>query len=479
MGKGTVLALEVVPNEREPIFLALARTIIAEIERGRLAPGEPLPGTRSMAKSLGFNRNTVDAAYQELLTQGWLKSTPSRGTYVSRILPDSRSAPLVPRASEKNIYGLASHRASIRFSDGVPDARLAPTVALGQAFRRAVTSPVFTSEDNYGDPRGNPFLREALAFYLKDDRGLNVSADHIFITRGSQMALFLAATAIGSFRVAVEDPGYPLAWAAFRASGVEVVGVPVDHEGIDVDALEELARADSRLKAIYITPHRQYPTTVALGPTRRVRLLDIARKYRLAVIEDDYDNEYRFEGSPTLPLASQCQGDLTFVYVGSLSKLISPGIRIGFAVASPKVLRRMADFREAVDRQGDIALEQALADLIADGTVRRHARKACHIYHHRRDKLASLLKDQLVDYADFDIPSGGLAIWLKIRPGISAETWAASAMRVGLSLLPGVKFSMDINRAPEALRLGFGPLNDAELERGVALLRASLPPEHG
>lgn len=478
MGKGTVLALEVVPKEREPIFLALARSIIAEIERGRLAPGEPLPGTRSMAKSLGLNRNTVDAAYQELLTQGWLKAAPSRGTYVARNLPDLRDAPRVARASERNIYGLASHRPSIRFSDGVPDTRLAPTVALGQAFRRAVTSPIFMSEDTYGDPRGNPFLREALTFYLKDDRGLNVSADHIFITRGSQMALFLAASAIGDqcLRIAVETPGYSLAWAAFRASGAEVVGVPVDQEGIDVDALEELARTDKRVKAVYVTPHHQYPTTVPLSHARRFRLLEIARKYDLAVIEDDYDNEYRFGGRPVLPLASQCQGDLNFVYIGSLSKLISPGIRLGYAVASPQILRRMADFREAIDRQGDVALEQALADLIADGTVRRHARKACHIYHQRRDKLAGLLRAQLSDYADFDVPSGGLAMWLRLRPGISAETWAASATRVGLAVLPGVHFSLDVNNAPEAFRLGFAALDDAELERGVALLRASLPP---
>ncbi|MGE7370384.1 PLP-dependent aminotransferase family protein [Neorhizobium sp. NPDC001467] len=474
------MALHVVRDEREPIFLALARSIIGEIERGRLKPGDPLPGTRSLSKSLKLNRNTVDAAYQELLTQGWLAATPSRGTFVARALPDfGRETRLSPPASRKPIYGQAVQPPSVRFSDGIPDTRLAPTVALGQAFRRAIVSPTFICENAYGDPMGTPFLREALAFYLKDDRGLNVRAANVFVTRGSQMALFLAASAIGErgMSIAVETPGYPLAWSAFQAAGANIRGVPVNEEGLDVDYLEEMARSQPDLKAVYVTPHHQYPTTVTMSSSRRSRLLEIACRYRLTIIEDDYDHEYRFAGPPILPLAADENSGPPIIYLGSLSKLIAPGIRIGYAVAPRATLQRMADLREAIDRQGDLPLEQALGDLIADGTIRRHARKACHIYHHRRDVVAGLLRENLGSHAHFDLPVGGLAIWLRLRAGLSAETWAKNAARISLSILPGMKFALDIARAPESFRLGFAALDDRELHRAVNLLQASMPDE--
>ncbi|NSY20175.1 PLP-dependent aminotransferase family protein [Neorhizobium sp. AL 9.2.2] len=480
MGKGTVLALQVVRNEREPIFLALARAIIGEIERGRLSSGDPLPGTRSLSKSLGLNRNTVDAAYQELLTQGWLDAAPSRGTFVARALPDfGKETRLFRPASRKAIYGQAVQPPGVRFSDGIPDTRLAPTVALGQAFRRAIVSPAFLSENAYGDPMGTPFLREALAFYLKDDRGLNVRADSVFITRGSQMALFLAASAIGEpgMSIAVESPGYPLAWSAFRAAGAGIRGIPIDEGGLDVDYLEKVAGSRPDLKAVYVTPHHQYPTTVTMSSARRNRLKEIACRYRLTIIEDDYDHEYRFEGPPVLPVAAHGNNEPSVIYLGSLSKLLAPGIRLGYAVAPHATLRRMADIREAIDRQGDFPLEQALGDLIADGTIRRHARKARHIYQHRRDVLASLLRENLGVDAHFDLPAGGLAIWLRLRPGLSAETWAANAARIGLSVLPGMKFVLDVAQASETFRLGYAALDDHELHTAVALLAASIPDE--
>ncbi|KAB2684380.1 PLP-dependent aminotransferase family protein [Brucella tritici] len=478
MGKGATLALEVIPEGREPIFLALTRSIIAEIERGRLKPGEALPGTRALSRSLGLNRNTVDAAYQELITQGWLATTPSRGTFVSRDLPD------FGRERGRNAYKTAADmplngptRLAHRLSDGVPDARLAPTVELGQAFRRAVASSSFYGEGGYGDTRGSPFLRDVLSFYLKDERGLTAAASDILVTQGSQMALFLAASAVAESGavIAVETPGYPLAWAAFRAAGAQVRPVPVDEGGIDVDALELLARQETRLRAIYVTPHHQYPTTVTLGAGRRMRLLDLARRYNLVIIEDDYDHEYRFDGRPVLPLAARSLDDAPVIYLGSLSKLIAPGIRLGYAVGPATILRRMADRREAIDRQGNIALEHALGELIADGTIRRHARKARRVYQTRRDRLAELLTSLLRDQISFVLPAGGLALWAHLRQPLSAETWATNAARLGLSVLPGVSFVLDATHAPECFRMGYASLDETEMEGCIRLLKDSMP----
>jgi GntR family transcriptional regulator / MocR family aminotransferase len=477
MGKGATLAIEVKREGREPIFLALSRAIIAEIERGRLKPGDPLPGTRALSCSLTLNRNTVDAAYHELIMQGWLVTEASRGTFVARDLPDfGRERQLAGPIDVADVKSVSPRRQVLRLSDGLPDPRIAPTASLGRAFRRALTSPSFLS-GAYGDPRGNEVLRGALAQYLKDERGLTLSPEDILIARGSQMALFLAASAVAEpdTAIAVETPGYPLAWAAFRAAGARVIGIPVDDGGISLNSLEQVAARVPHLKAVYVTPHHQYPTTVTLGAARRLRLLDLARRFRLTIIEDDYDHEYRFDGHPVLPLAAHADRNATVIYVGSLSKILAPGIRVGYAVAPPAILRRMSDRREAVDRQGDLPLELALGELITDGTLRRHTRKARRVYHARRDHLAALLLKRFSNDSEFVLPAGGLAIWLRLKPGLGAEAWAQKAAGLGLSLLPGAHFALNATRAPEAFRLGFATLNEAEIGKAVTLLLKAKP----
>lgn len=460
-----------------PIFLELAQSIIAEIERGRLKPGDPLPGTRALARSLNLNRNTIDAAYHELTMQGWLEARPSRGTFVAMDLPESVGAASRRPAVDERPVMLSATPPVLRMTDGAPDARLMPHAELARAFRQALSSSATLTEMAYGDPYGAPRLRSVLSEYLAHERGLAVPAAHVMVTRGSQMGLFLSAAALTAPGdvIAVEEPGYPLAWSAFRAAGATVIGIPVDSGGIDLDRLERMAAEAPRLTAIYVTPHHQYPTTVTLGAGRRLRLLDIARRHGLTVIEDDYDNEYRFNGRPILPMAARASADQPIVYLGSLSKLTAPALRLGYVVASPAMLQRMATVREAIDRQGDLPLEQAFAWLIARGDVGRHARKARRIYLARRDLFAALLNEHLSDVVTFDVPAGGLALWVKMREGLSAQQWSDQALKHGLSISPGARFSLDPARPPEALRVGFASLDDAELRQAVRLLIASRP----
>lgn len=467
------IILELQPDHPGPLFLAIAGAITRDIARGRLVAGQRLPGTRMLARALGVNRNTVDAAYQELMVQGWLEARPSRGTFVAGDLPE---AVLMPQSVSPVPVTPKGSRPALAFSDGAPDPALVPDQALARAFRRALLSPAFRAGADYGDARGVVALREALAGYLARDRGVVADPSRLLITRGSQMALFLAARASLSPGqvIAVEEPGYPLAWAAFRAAGAQVCGIPVDNGGLVVEALEAALTRNPRIRAVYVTPHHQYPTTVTMGAARRLQLLDLAHRHRLTVIEDDYDHEYRFEGRSALPLAARAPDDLALIYIGSLSKLLSPGIRLGYAMAPESLLVRMAADRAAIDRQGDAPLETALAEMIRDGELGRHARKARRIYRSRRDMLGECLAEIPADRVQFDLPAGGLAVWLRV-PGGGASDWARHAGQAGLALLPGDRFALD-RPPPQAFRLGYAALDEAQIRRAVTILAQSWPP---
>lgn len=478
------IVFELESRSSAPVFLQLSRAIIAAIETGRLEPGRKLPGTRALAATLKLHRNTVDAAYHDALMQGWLVAERGRGTFVARDLPVEAGAwrshspapapaPAPTPTQAAKALPASAGREMLSFSDGAPDARLLPMAELGRAMRRSLSRPDFLMAGSNGDPRGVRALREALAEHLSGERGMAVRADDLIVTRGSQMALFLAAGALLSAgeAIAVEEPGYPLATAAFRAVGARVVPIPVDADGLSLDRLEAALAEQPGLRAVYVTPHHQYPTTVTMSASRRAGLIDMARRHRLTIIEDDYDHEYRFDSKPVLPLAARASSDVDLVYVGSLSKVLAPGIRLGYATGPTALLQRMADKRQTIDRQGDIPIEHAVAALMRDGDLGRHARRTRRIYHARRDRLAALLRETFGDRLTFSVPAGGLALWARLAPGLDAERWSRAAHRLGLCVMPGITMCVDTAAAPQAFRFGFGNLDEDEMARGVDLLR--------
>ncbi|HEV8320630.1 MAG TPA: PLP-dependent aminotransferase family protein, partial [Myxococcota bacterium] len=305
---------------------------------------------------------------------------------------------------------------------------------------------------------------------LSARRGLAADAGALVVTRGSQMALALVARALlrpGDV-VAVEAYGYRPAWDALRLAGARLVPVPVDGEGLRVDLLE----SRRHVRAVYVTPHHQYPTTVGLSAARRLRLLELARARRMAVLEDDYDHEFHYEGRPVLPLASADRAGVV-VYVGTLSKLLAPGLRIGFAVAPEPLLARVAALRTLTDRQGDLAVEAAVAELLEDGEVQRHAGRARRTYQARRDALAAALRAELGGALSFDLPAGGMALWACTAPGVDADAWSARALARGVGLHPGRRFAFD-GRARGALRLGFAAHDERTLREAVRRMAAAL-----
>lgn len=465
---------------REPVFQQIAQAIRADIRRGRLRPGDPLPGSRSLAQTLTVHRNTVLAAYRELEAEGWTVSE-QRTTRVALDLPQPVAAPKPPlRGGGEGRLGYDLAAPGLRraprepsllcFGGGLPDLRLVPTELLARAYRRALGSRNLLG---YGDARGEARFRSALARFLSETRGLAVSEDRLMVAGGSQGALDLVARTLvrPGDRVAVEDPGYPAAWATLRAAGAELVPVPVDEAGLQVEPLAARLE-EGPLRAVYLTPHHQFPTTVTMNASRRLKLLDLARRHRLAVLEDDYDAEFHFECRPVLPLAGDDPGGVV-VYLGTLSKILAPGLRLGFVAGPRALVDALAARRETADGQGDQVVQRAAAELLEDGLLQRHARKMRRIYEARRAALARALRQHLAGAVAFDLPAGGMSLWLRVDPAIDTEAWAAQAQQAGVGITTGRAFDFR-GRPQSSLRLGFSALNEQELEEAVRRLAQAL-----
>lgn len=483
------LVIDVDRGAALPPFLQIARALAGEIQRGRLRPGDRLPGSRRLAASLHVHRNTVLSALAELLAEGWIETAPGRGTFVTRTIVHPRGRPFSrrlgprPRLPAREPFVLPEAPAAFRppslprgtldLSNGAPDVRLVPARAIGRAYRRAVG---LRGADllAYGDPEGYAALRGALASMLASTRGLAVGPGDVLVTRGSQMALTLAARALlrpGDV-VAVEQFGYRPAWEAFRAAGAAIVPVAVDREGVDVDALQRLADR-SPLRAIYVTPHHQYPTTVTLKAARRLALLELARARRIAIVEDDYDHEFHYDGRPVLPLASADDAGLV-VYIGTLSKILAPGLRIGYVVAAPAVLRSVGAIRSLLDIQGDLATEAAVATLIEDGELQRHVARVRRVYADRREILANSLRRVFGGGVEFTVAPGGMALWVHLRLPVDVEEWARRSLQHGVSWYTGRRYAFDGRPRPFA-RFSFAWLDERELPEAVRRMAAARP----
>jgi GntR family transcriptional regulator / MocR family aminotransferase len=466
-----------------PLFLQIARQIAQDIQARVLRPGARLPGSRELSRALGVHRNTAIAALDELTAQGWVQTQPRRGTFVSESFPETRARRFGQRVSQPRVplelpeapppEPFPAFDADVLpLIGGTPDFRLVPTAELSRAYRRALgRSPRLLA---YGSELGDHRLRAVLAGQLRETRNVPVEAEGVMITRGSQMALFLLGRVLArpDRVVVVEGLGYRPCWEALRLSGARIVALPVDAEGLSITALSKLL-ARERVAAVYTTPHHQYPTTVTLTAPRRLALLQLARRHGFVVVEDDYDHEHHYDGRAVLPLASV---DAEVVaYVGTLSKILAPGLRIGYIAARSEIIERAARVRTYVDRAGDHVVERAVAELIEDDVLGRHVRRVRREYQARRDALVSELRSQLDGALSFTAPTGGMALWAKITlSGVSSDALAARALERKVLVHPGRRFRFD-NRESPFLRLGFAPVTVEEIKIAVQRLARAMP----
>ncbi|MFF7051012.1 PLP-dependent aminotransferase family protein [Streptomyces griseorubiginosus] len=350
----------------------LERALRDAVREGRLAPGARLPATRRLAEELGVSRGTVKAAYDQLIAEGFLTARQGAGTEVAS-LPSLDTLPLKSAARVRTpVHDLRP---------GAPDVGAFPADAWVRAVRRAVAAAPVSAYD-YGDPLGRIELRTALSEYLGRARGVVAPPERILVTSGAVQGLALLTRVLEGGTVAMEDPGLPFHREVVRHAGGRVVPVRVDDLGVDVDDLRDPA-------AVVVTPAHQYPTGVTLHPSRRRALTDWARARGAWIVEDDYDGEFRYDRQPVGALQGMAPGQV--VCLGTVSKTLGPGLRLGWMVLPPDLVGPVADAKLHSDHSTETIGQLALAELIRSHAYDRHVRAGRLRYRRRRDLLVARL----------------------------------------------------------------------------------------
>jgi GntR family transcriptional regulator/MocR family aminotransferase len=453
-------------ESRQPVYQQIANGFVRLIRSGVVKPGSRLPSVRRLAEDLGVHPRTVVAAYQELMAQDWIDSKPRSGMTVACDLPQLkprsfRSAPATPDAGG-GPGSAAAPAFKYVINDGFPDYRLAPIAALLKEYRVAFYHGELERDSMYSDLAGSLPLRDRLAAYYSETRGMALTAANILVTRGAQMAIYLAAAALirPGDRVVVGEPNYGMANKTFEQLGAELIRIPVDADGLDVEKLERVCRS-ARPRLLYVIPHHHHPTTVTLSAARRMRLLELVGRYGLHVIEDDYDYEYHYTHRPILPLASADTSGLVW-YIGSITKNLMASMRVGCLIAPPAIIKKTAAHKRLLDIRGDLLLETALAALFREGIIQRHIRKSVKCYQQRRDRFCGLLRDRLGEAVNFQVPDGGMAVWTTFDPKHDLRQLSAGAAALGLGISDGSFYNTSTTNY-NALRMGFASLDDDEM----------------
>jgi len=458
----------------------LHRQLRAAITNGRLRAGARLPSTRTLAATCGVSRNTAVAAYELLLSEGYVAARRGSGTRVADSLPlpprakGTAGAPGDDRRLNRVWRGRAQppmNQAAVlpfSFQIGIPDARSFPVEVWrrlsGRTLRTVRLQPAFPI-----DAQGQAPLRREIARYVSYTRAVSCAADDVVVTAGAQQAFDLLARVLvtrGRTTVAVEDPGYPPLRATFLAAGAKVSAVGVDAEGLVVQQLPPQARV------ICVTPSHQFPLGGVMSARRRSELLDFAQTRRAVIVEDDYDGEFRFGDRPLDALQTLDRAASVF-YVGTFSKSLLPGVRLAYIVAPPWARSALIAAKAVADGHCCTLIQDTLAALIAEGHLARHVRKMRQIYGGRRERLLKGLTSGCAEWLD-PIPSAaGLHIAAAFKKPVDEAALVAEARKLGVRIHAlGVHYT----RRPikRGLLFGYGAIEENDIEEGLTRLRRAL-----
>jgi GntR family transcriptional regulator/MocR family aminotransferase len=441
---------------------------------GRLRRDEALPSSRELAGQLEVSRNTVTTAYERLVAEGYLTGRTGSGTFVNALpvaepaVPQSPSGPLRPRAVWPLMpvppdFGDAPE---FDFRVGAPDARLFPHAA----WRRLLTNQLRPSAMGTGmpaEPAGHFGLRTLIARHLRTGRTIEAHPQDVLVTCGVQQALDLIGRVLlePGTTAAVEEPGYAPPKLVWETQGARVTGVPVDEQGLIVDALP----ADARV--VYVTPSHQFPTGVAMSLRRRVALLAWARRHDAAIVEDDYDSEFRYTEQQLEPLHSLDRSGRV-LYVGSFSKVLSPTLRLGFLLHPPSLRHALHAAKFLTDWHTSLPFQAAMADFLEQGMFARHLRRVRRVYRQRHERIAAALAGPLSGHLTAVPSAAGLHLSAMVRGATAADALVrARAAGVGVASFPEIAAAAP---DPPGVVFGYGMIDARRIDEGLARLHRCL-----
>ncbi len=478
-GLGPELLLALDRTRAEPLRVQLERELREAIRSGRLAAGERLPSSRTLAAELGISRGLVLECYSQLQAEGFLTSRTGSATRVaagalapgtlapSALAPGAQApGPQTPAASPTTAAPVPTGpvpepRLMVDFCPGVPDLTSFPRADWARAMRDSCRSAT-PAELGYGDSRGTEALRQVLAGYLRRVRGTVADADQIVICGGFGQGINLVLRALagdGVRRVAIEDPGDDDYFEICSRLGMQAVPVPIDERGIDVEAL-----AVTDVRAVILTPTHQFPTGTALAPERRQALVAWAGQRDGTIIEDDYDAEFRYDRDPVGALQGLAPDRVALI--GTVSKSLAPALRLGWVVCPRRLLDPVMEDKRLSDR-GSPTLEQlALATLIESGRFDRHLRRMREVYGRRRDRLVAALAEHAPHVALHGLAAGFHAV-ASLRPDADETAVVEAARTRSIGLYAMSEYRPGPSSGPPQLVLGFGNLAEAAIGRGI------------
>jgi len=431
----------------QPVYIQVAQQIINAIQRGYLSKGSKLPGTRVLSQLLSIHRNTAVAIYEELASQGWVDIIANRGTFV--LVPEQTTAKI--KATSQHIhqaytypkvagfpfqksFHLASTEqettAKFIINDGNPDLRLHPVYQFSRWYSAAMKRKPLINKWNRTSVTSPSVFKTQLCNYLNVTRGFHINSNNLISTRSTEMSLYIVSQLLIKQNdvVLVGQLSHYASNTIFQEAGATIKTIPIDDDGLDVDYIKKHFIKNS-IRCVYVCAHRHYPTTKTLSAERRLQLLELAKTYGFAIIEDDYDYDFQFEGSAMLPMASADANGMV-IYLGKLGQSLFPSFQTGFVVAPENLISEANNYLKLLDEQGDLIQEQMLSELISEGEIYRLLKKNIVTYKKRRDCLCKHLKHYFVGIIIFDKPAGGLAIWLQFRKIISLVKLAEEAEKI-------------------------------------------------
>jgi GntR family transcriptional regulator/MocR family aminotransferase len=479
-----------IPLDRQsaiPLYQQIKTYLRQGILSGSLAAETRLPASRQLAQDLGVNRITIENAYAELEAEGLVFSKLGSGTYVLRpdpLLPIPKNNTGAPwplwqqslqvedrstgRRFPNQMSKVTGRLPLISFASGMGDANLFPAEDFRRVLQAVMRRDGIAALD-YGEGSGHAPLREGIAHILAS-QGVQTRPENILITAGSQQALSLVSRLLlkPGDTILVESPTYSGALDLFRALDFNVVGIPVDSQGMQVEELEKLLQ-QHHPKLIYTIPNFHNPTGTCLNGPRRRELIVLADRYNVPILEDDFVGDLRYEGR-TQPALKALDPGGRVIYVSTFSKMLMPGLRVGFLAAEGPIYDSLVDFKRVNDLATSTLIQRALEAYLTVGRYQAHLRRSCQIFRRRRDAMLSATQHHLPAGVRLDPPQGGLFVWLHLLENLAAEELLPLAWEEGVDFVPGNAFFPNGMDGRNKLRLNFVAQAPAEIEEGIKRL---------